>query len=106
MPLLGFVVYVLLCLLACRIAVRRGYHVLVGMIPGLLLPRLAWLLLCFLPRTSAASEWYKLEAETQRELDDDSRIVPCLHCGRRNSVHTIVCPRCDRHVAGEQRRAA
>jgi hypothetical protein len=92
------ILHVLLCLLACRIAVRRGYRLWVGLLPGLLLPALGWLIVAFLPRTETAKDQDRIEADTRSELATSSQTMPCPKCGRLNSVATRICPRCDHHL--------
>ena len=109
-PLL--IVYILLCLLACRISTRRGYGIFLGLFLGLVFPVVGWLIVALMPRTSAAREQDRIERETQGELKEASQLAACPKCGRHNSIKTRVCPRCDHHLlaiasnSAEVRKAA
>jgi len=39
-------------------------------------------------------------AELIESTGGDTSTAPCPHCGRLNSIHTRVCPRCERPIAG------
>jgi len=39
-------------------------------------------------------------AELTGSTGGDTSTAPCPHCGQINSIHTRVCPRCERPIAG------
>lgn len=105
-PVPALIVYILLVLFACRLAVRKGYSFWVGLVLGAAIPPLGWLIAGFLPRTAAGRKQDRLEFELKRELAEAGKTLRCPDCGRPNSAKSRICARCERRLAEPRKIAA
>lgn len=83
-------------LLGGRIAAKKGYPPVAGVLIGVFLGPVALLIATVvMPKTSQGLDQEVLESKTQAELAYASQTQQCPQCGRSNSIATRICPRCE-----------
>jgi hypothetical protein len=100
--LIGFPIWIGLGLWGARIAARKGYIPVFGMIVFLIFcvicGPLGLVVFACMPRTKEGREQARIEREIQIELRHSRQTQACPKCGRENSVNTLICPRCEYRV--------